>query len=156
MGGFVAGGPVASVFRPASDVAAGVYNPRVGPWEVKGSQKLLLRRGLTLLSGATAGIRFSASSTLTARRASLAFPRLGAVGQAVAVFLPAGGALAAIMQWHPGPSWRCYFGPSLTATNSLFRRLKGFRRIFSRFEKLDALFLGFLSFALIVEALRVV
>lgn len=36
----------------------------------------------------------------------------------------------------------------------LFRRLKGYRRIFSRFEKLDALFLGFLSFALIVEALR--
>ena len=38
----------------------------------------------------------------------------------------------------------------------LFRRLKGFRRIFSRFEKLDVLFLGFLSFALIVEALLVV
>ena len=38
----------------------------------------------------------------------------------------------------------------------LFRRLKGFRRIFSRFEKLDVLFLGFLSFALIVEALKVV
>ena len=38
----------------------------------------------------------------------------------------------------------------------LFRRLKGFRRIFSRFEKLDVLFLGFLSFALIVEALRLV
>jgi len=36
----------------------------------------------------------------------------------------------------------------------LFRRLKGFRRIFSRFEKLDALFLGFLTFALVVEALR--
>jgi transposase len=36
----------------------------------------------------------------------------------------------------------------------LFRRLKGFHRIFPRFEKLDALFLGFLSFALIVEALR--
>jgi len=36
----------------------------------------------------------------------------------------------------------------------LFRRLKGFRRIFSRFEKLDILFLGFLNFALIVEALR--
>jgi hypothetical protein len=28
------------------------------------------------------------------------------------------------------------------------------RRIFSRFDKLDALFLGFLNFALIVEALR--
>jgi transposase len=28
----------------------------------------------------------------------------------------------------------------------LFRRLKGFRRIFSRFEKLDLLFLGFLTF----------
>ena len=36
----------------------------------------------------------------------------------------------------------------------LIRRLKGFRRIFSRFEKLDVLFLGFLTFALIVEALR--
>jgi transposase len=38
----------------------------------------------------------------------------------------------------------------------LFRRLKGFRRIFSRFEKLDVLFLAFLCFALIVEALRLV
>jgi transposase len=36
----------------------------------------------------------------------------------------------------------------------LFRRLKGFRRIFSRFEKLDVIFLGFLNFALIVESLR--
>ena len=36
----------------------------------------------------------------------------------------------------------------------LFRRLKGFRRIFSRFEKLDIIFLGFVYFALIVEALR--
>jgi transposase len=36
----------------------------------------------------------------------------------------------------------------------LFRRLKGFRRIFSRFDKLDVLFLGFLNFTLIVEALR--
>jgi hypothetical protein len=31
---------------------------------------------------------------------------------------------------------------------------QGFRRIFSRFEKLDVLFLGFLTFALIIEALR--
>jgi transposase len=36
----------------------------------------------------------------------------------------------------------------------LFRRLKGFRRIFSRFDKLDVMFLGFLHFALSVEALR--
>ena len=36
----------------------------------------------------------------------------------------------------------------------LFRRLKEFRRIFSRFEKLDALFLGFIIFVLIVDALR--
>jgi len=36
----------------------------------------------------------------------------------------------------------------------LFRRLKGFRRIFSRFDKLDVMFLGFIHFALIVEALR--
>jgi transposase len=38
----------------------------------------------------------------------------------------------------------------------LFRRLKGYRRIFSRFEKLDVVFLAFLCFALIVEALRLV
>ncbi len=37
----------------------------------------------------------------------------------------------------------------------LFRRLKGFRRIFSRIEKLDVIFLAFLCFALIVEELRV-
>ena len=36
----------------------------------------------------------------------------------------------------------------------LFRRLKGFRRIFTRFEKLDALFLGFVLFALIVDETR--
>jgi transposase len=36
----------------------------------------------------------------------------------------------------------------------LFRRLKGFRRIFSRFEKLDVMFIGFVNFALIVDGLR--
>ena len=36
----------------------------------------------------------------------------------------------------------------------LFRRLKGFRRIFSRFDKLDMMFTAFIHFALIVEALR--
>ena len=41
-----------------------------------------------------------------------------------------------------------------TEIERLFRRLKGFRRIFSRFDKLDPVFLAFLHFALIVEALR--
>ena len=36
----------------------------------------------------------------------------------------------------------------------LFRRLKGFRRIFSRFEKLDVMFTGFICFALIADGLR--
>jgi transposase len=36
----------------------------------------------------------------------------------------------------------------------LFRRLKGFRRVFSRFDKLDVMFIAFINFALIVEALR--
>ena len=36
----------------------------------------------------------------------------------------------------------------------LFRRLKGFRRIFSRFDKLDVLFLGFILVALIFDALH--
>lgn len=35
----------------------------------------------------------------------------------------------------------------------LFRRLKGFRRIFSRFEKLDEMSIGFIQMALIVGAL---
>lgn len=35
----------------------------------------------------------------------------------------------------------------------LFRRLKGFRRIFSRFYKLDVIFTFFIHFALIVDTL---
>ena len=35
----------------------------------------------------------------------------------------------------------------------LFRRLKGFRRIFSRFDKLDVVFRFFINFALIVDSL---
>ncbi|MDR3357982.1 MAG: transposase [Desulfovibrio sp.] len=36
----------------------------------------------------------------------------------------------------------------------LFRRLKGFRRVFTRYDKLDVMFLIFVVFALIVEDLR--
>ncbi len=36
----------------------------------------------------------------------------------------------------------------------LFRRLKGFRRIFSRFDKLDVMFIFFIHFALIADALN--
>ena len=36
----------------------------------------------------------------------------------------------------------------------LFRRLKGFRRLFSRFDKRDGVFVFFLHFALIIEALK--
>ncbi len=38
----------------------------------------------------------------------------------------------------------------------LFRRLKGFRRIFSRFEKLDCMFCAFIYFACAVEYLACV
>jgi transposase len=37
----------------------------------------------------------------------------------------------------------------------LFRRLKAYRRVFCRFDKLDVLFTGFVVLALIIEALRV-
>jgi transposase len=37
----------------------------------------------------------------------------------------------------------------------LFRRLKGFRRIFSRFEKLDIMFTAFIHFALIIDMICV-
>ena len=36
----------------------------------------------------------------------------------------------------------------------LFRRLKAYRRVFCRYDKLDVLFTGFIVLALIVEALR--
>ena len=36
----------------------------------------------------------------------------------------------------------------------LFRRLKGFRGIFSRFEKLDVVFLGFILSTLVVDAVQ--
>jgi transposase len=36
----------------------------------------------------------------------------------------------------------------------LFRRLKGFRRVFSRYDKLDLMFAAFVLFALIFDALR--
>lgn len=36
----------------------------------------------------------------------------------------------------------------------LFRKLKGFRRVFTRFDKLDAMFMGFIVFALIVMAIK--
>ena len=35
----------------------------------------------------------------------------------------------------------------------LFRRIKRFRRIFTRYEKLDAMFIAFLTFALILDNL---
>ena len=36
----------------------------------------------------------------------------------------------------------------------LFRRLKGYRRIFSRFDKLDIMFLAFITFALIPDTYK--
>jgi len=36
----------------------------------------------------------------------------------------------------------------------LFRRLKGFRRIFSRFDKLDVVFSFFIYFALIIDNIK--
>ncbi len=36
----------------------------------------------------------------------------------------------------------------------LFRRLKSFRRIFTRYDKLDVIFLSFIHFALVVDAIK--
>ena len=36
----------------------------------------------------------------------------------------------------------------------LFRRLKGYRRVFTRYDKLDVVYLGFVMFAIIYDALR--
>ena len=37
------------------------------------------------------------------------------------------------------------------AVERLFRRLKGYQRIYTRFDKPDAMCLGFLNFAVVVE-----
>ena len=36
----------------------------------------------------------------------------------------------------------------------LFRKLKGFRRLFSRFDRLDLVFIAFIYFVLVIETLR--
>jgi transposase len=36
----------------------------------------------------------------------------------------------------------------------LFRNLKGFRRVFTRYDKLDIMFLAFVTFALVVMGLK--
>ena len=36
----------------------------------------------------------------------------------------------------------------------LFRRLKGYRRVFTRYDKLDVMFLAFITLALIHDTLR--
>ena len=36
----------------------------------------------------------------------------------------------------------------------LFRCLKGFRRVFTRYDKLDVMFIGVITFALIIDGLR--
>ena len=36
----------------------------------------------------------------------------------------------------------------------LFRRLKGYRRVFTRYDKLEVVYLGFVMFAIIFDILR--
>lgn len=38
----------------------------------------------------------------------------------------------------------------------LFRRIKAYRRVFTRYDKLDIMFVGFVLFSLIFEALKLV
>ena len=53
-----------------------------------------------------------------------------------------------------GPLLPCVLYRRRNEIERLFRRLKGHRHIFSHFDKLDILFVEFILFALIVEALR--
>ena len=47
---------------------------------------------------------------------------------------------------------RCTSGA--TRSNACSVALKGYRRIFSRFDKLDLMFLGSISFVLVADGLR--
>jgi hypothetical protein len=62
-GGFAAGALAADDIRHVPNGPVGVYNSRQGPWEVRLPEAPAPERN-PLLSGATAGIRFSVSSTL--------------------------------------------------------------------------------------------
>ncbi len=42
----------------------------------------------------------------------------------------------------------------LNEVERLFRQLKGYRRIFSQFEKIDLMFLGLIGFVFVVDGLR--
>jgi transposase len=48
--------------------------------------------------------------------------------------------------------WEIYKGRN--AIERLFRRIKAYRRVFSRFDKLDVVFIAFVQFVLIFDALR--
>ena len=54
--------------------------------------------------------------------------------------------------------WECHraMDRRRNETERPFRRLKGLRRIFSRFEKLDVMFIGFINCAPIADGLRIV
>jgi len=78
------------------------------------------------------------------------------LGDVVSVLVPAGTAKARTVML--GDTYEHLdIDPAFLRRNEierLFRRLKGFRRIFSRFDKLDLVFIAFIYFALIVAALR--
>ena len=49
---------------------------------------------------------------------------------------------------------RCTGAATKSSACSDAGRLKGYRRVFSRFEKLDLMFLGFISFVLVADGPR--
>lgn len=59
---------------------------------------------------------------------------------------------------HFGP-WHTVYKPRYRQRNEverLFRRIKAYRRVFTRYDKLDLIFAAFVSIALICEQLRYV
>lgn len=52
--------------------------------------------------------------------------------------------------------WECdkQFYKRRNEVKRLFRRIKGFRRVFTRYDKLDVMFTGVITFALIIDGLR--
>ena len=52
--------------------------------------------------------------------------------------------------------WRCdkQLYKRRNEVERLSRRLKGFRRVFTRYDKLDVMFIGIITFALIIDGLR--
>jgi len=100
-GGFAAGAPAASVFHLAPEHPAGVYNPRVGPWEVKAPRSSCSGEDSTPLRG-DSGHPVQRKLNTYRKARFCGVPRLGVIGLLVAGMSRAGGSFECASRLYRG------------------------------------------------------